>query len=308
MTLLKIIRLMILAGVVLVLGFFSYQTHTEPQVRYNSLIHRLTYPTDLRVRYRIGDVDERFGLSRDEVKRLAHQAVMIWHDGTGRQWFVYDDSAKVSINLIYDERQMETTARQQIKQELDTLQQNHKRDSDNLARQRQALHDEFYHLQTELTAWQEQYNQIIHLINHTRDPNERQRLLGIEKQLRANQQALNAKIDAYQLSQDAFNQAVDGINHKAGHINHAIDHANARLTPREFHKGQFDGHKIDIYEFENIDDLRLVLAHELGHALSIGHNDDPTALMYPYANEQDLHNFELKQADIDLLNERTLYR
>ncbi|UYZ74869.1 matrixin family metalloprotease [Moraxella bovis] len=308
MTLLKIIRLMILAGVVLVLGFFSYQTHTEPQVRYNSLIHRLTYPTDLRVRYRIGDVDERFGLSRDEVKRLAHEAVMIWHDGTGRQWFVYDDSAKVSINLIYDERQMETTARQQIKQELDTLQQNHKRDSDNLARQRQALHDEFYHLQTELTAWQEQYNQIIHLINHTRDPNERQRLLGIEKQLRANQQALNAKIDAYQLSQDAFNQAVDGINHKAGHINHAIDHANARLTPREFHKGQFDGHKIDIYEFENIDDLRLVLAHELGHALSIGHNDDPTALMYPYANEQDLHNFELKQADIDLLNERTLYR
>lgn len=299
---------MILAGVVLVLGFFSYQTHTEPQVRYNSLIHRLTYPTDLRVRYRIGDVDERFGLSRDEVKRLAHQAVMIWHDGTGRQWFVYDDSAKVSINLIYDERQMETTARQQIKQELDTLQQNHKRDSDNLARQRQALHDEFYHLQTELTAWQEQYNQIIHLINHTRDPNERQRLLGIEKQLRANQQALNAKIDAYQLSQDAFNQAVDDINHKAGHINHAIDHANARLTPREFHKGQFDGHKIDIYEFENIDDLRLVLAHELGHALSIGHNDDPTALMYPYANEQDLHNFELKQADIDLLNERTLYR
>lgn len=308
MTLLKIIRLMILAGVVLVLGFFSYQTHTEPQVRYNSLIHRLTYPTDLRVRYRIGDVDERFGLSRDEVKRLAHEAVMIWHDGTGRQWFVYDDSAKVSINLIYDERQMETAARQQIKQELDTLQQNHKRDSDNLARQRQALHDEFYHLQTELTAWQEQYNQIIHLINHTRDPNERQRLLGIEKQLRANQQALNAKIDAYQLSQDAFNQAVDGINHKAGHINHAIDHANARLTPREFHKGQFDGHKIDIYEFENIDDLRLVLAHELGHALSIGHNDDPTALMYPYANEQDLHNFELKQADIDLLNERTLYR
>lgn len=299
---------MILAGVVLVLGFFSYQTHTEPQVRYNSLIHRLTYPTDLRVRYRIGDVDERFGLSRDEVKRLAHEAVMIWHDGTGRQWFVYDDSAKVSINLIYDERQMETAARQQIKQELDTLQQNHKRDSDNLARQRQALHDEFYHLQTELTAWQEQYNQIIHLINHTRDPNERQRLLGIEKQLRANQQALNAKIDAYQLSQDAFNQAVDGINHKAGHINHAIDHANARLTPREFHKGQFDGHKIDIYEFENIDDLRLVLAHELGHALSIGHNDDPTALMYPYANEQDLHNFELKQADIDLLNERTLYR
>lgn len=301
----NIVRVCLSIFMVVVLGFFAHQTHTEPQTRFNSLSHRLTHPFDTRVRYRIGEVDTRFGLSRAEVEKLTTEAVAIWHDGTGKEWFVYDDKAKLSINLIYDERQMETTARQKIKQDLDNMQATHERNSDNLALQRQALDEEFNRLQSELTAWQQEYDRIVHLINHTQNPTERQRLMNQEQQLQKQQHALNAKIDAYRLSQSTFNQAVDKINDDVAHINQHIEKANARFTPREFHKGQFDGHKIDIYEFENQDDLRLVLAHELGHALSIGHNDDPTALMYPYANEQEVHDFKLKPADIRLLNERS---
>jgi hypothetical protein len=33
--------------------------------------------------------------------------------------------------------------------------------------------------------------------------------------------------------------------------------------------------------------LRFVLAHEIAHALGLGHIDDPTQLMYPYANGHD---------------------
>lgn len=291
--------------IIAVLGFFAHQTHTEPQTRFNSLTHRLTHPFDVRVRYRIGEVDARFGLSRAEVEKLTTEAVAIWRDGTGKEWFVYDDEAKLSINLIYDERQMETVARQKIKQDLDNIQATHQRNSENLELQRQALNEEFNRLQSELHAWQQEYNHIIHLINHSQDPAERQRLMGREQELITKQHSLNAKIEAYHVSQSTFNQAVEKINDDVVSINQSIDKANARFTPREFHKGQFDGHKIDIYEFENQDDLRLVLAHELGHALSIGHNDDPTALMYPYANEQEIHDFKLKPADIRLLNERS---
>lgn len=301
----NIIRACLSLIVIVVLGFFAHQTHTEPQTRFNSLTHRLTHPFDVRVRYRIGEVDARFGLSRAEVEKLTTEAVAIWHDGTGKDWFVYDDEAKLSINLIYDERQMETVARQKIKQDLDNIQATHQRNSENLELQRQALNEEFNRLQSELHAWQQEYNHIIHLINHSQDPAERQRLMGREQELIAKQHSLNAKIEAYHVSQSTFNQAVEKINDDVVSINQSIDKANARFTPREFHKGQFDGHKIDIYEFENQDDLRLVLAHELGHALSIGHNDDPTALMYPYANEQEIHDFKLKPADIRLLNERS---
>lgn len=303
----KVIRLMVMMSLMMVLGFFAYQTHTEPQLRHNSLIHRLSHPSDLRVRYRVGQVDARFGLGDEEVKLLAHQAAMIWQEGTGRQWFVYDESAKLTINLIYDERQIETNTRQKIQQELGEMQSRHQRNSQQLEVQRQQLTHEFSELQHALNAWQQEYDDTIQQLHHTHDSHQRQQLQQKERELRIRQQSLSAKIERYYISQQNFNAAVDSMNHEVGHMNDVIDRANTRLTPREFHKGQFDGQKIEIYEFENKDELRLVLAHELGHALSIGHHDDPTALMYPYANEQALKNFKLKQADIALLDNRTLY-
>lgn len=305
-----VLRNLALAVFVAVMGFFAYQTHTEPQTRHNSLTHRLTYPTDIRVRYRIGEVDARFGLSHDEVKRLAHEAVMIWHEGTGSEWFVYDESAKLAINLIYDDRQIETNERQKIKQNIDELQHRHQANTDKLHDERQQLQRQFNQLQHELNAWQAKHDEVVHRLHHAQ-PHERPALIEQYNVLVGEQHRLNAQIKAYESAQTRFNQAVEQVNAHIHTLNQAVEHANTRFTPREFHKGEFrhgSDTVINIYEFENVDELRLVLAHELGHALYLDHNDDPTALMYPYAQEQDLQGFKLKQADIDLLNTRQFYK
>lgn len=41
-----------------------------------------------------------------------------------------------------------------------------------------------------------------------------------------------------------------------------------------------------------------------GHALGLAHHNDPYALMYPMLKDQQLQNFQLRPADLDLLHAR----
>lgn len=291
----------VIGGVVV---FFAIQNLFHPQLRHNHLIDRLTHPFDTRVRYRLGDIDERFGISRHELKSLSEQATQIWHDGTGKQWFVYDESAQLTIHLIYDERQATTLAKQNAEHTISRMITSHQQTAHTIDTQRQKLRQEFDALQTQIQHWQNAHQNILYALNHTDDPIQYQKLNQERQKLQKHKQALDTQISQYHKKQTAFNQLVDDFNRQAQTINNTIDQSSQLFEPRKFDKGVFDGRQIRIYEFGSPEDLTLTLAHELGHALGIGHNDDPTALMYPYAQNQDVQNFRLKPADIDLLNNR----
>ena len=81
----------------------------------------------------------------------------------------------------------------------------------------------------------------------------------------------------------------------------SVDKFNQTFKPQVLHKGQFDGKQIFIYEFSSLDDLRLTLAHEFGHALGLKHTQDPKSLMYPRIKEQDAKDFQLTNTDLKLL-------
>lgn len=287
-----------------VFAFFAIQNHLHPQLQYNDGMSRLTHPFDTRVRYRIGSVDSRFGVSPAEVKALSHEAVQIWHDGTGEEWFVYDDEARLIINLIYDERQAESDARKTLQNDINNMVQSHNQHSKELETARDKLGEEFSTLQSELAVWQANYNDVVRRLQGINSPVDHDRLTAQHNALLAQKRTLEQKIATYERNQTHFNNSVNHFNQKTDHMNTAIETANRRFTARQFHKGIFNGKQIDIYEFSSIDDLRLTLAHELGHALGIDHNDDPTALMYPYAKQQDLTDFKLKPADVELLKNR----
>ena len=291
------------------LGLILYQNMQQPQLRLNPLLDRLTHPFDQRIRYRIAEVDPRFGLSKDEVIQLSQQATDIWKIGTGNDYFIYDPNAKLTIHLIYDERQDESNQR---RQQLGNIEQNQQIWSNKNQKLKQ-LKDEIDRAnilldtkKIQLDAQLDQYNQQIAMMNQNGGIHPSQRDLFIQQRHQLQQQifALEQEINLYNQKIQKLNDQVSELNQINNQLNQSIDQFNQRFQARLFDKGLFNGKQINIYEFSSKDDLRLTLAHEFGHALGLKHNQDPVALMYPLMQDQNMQNFSLTNADLALLHAR----
>lgn len=97
------------------------------------------------------------------------------------------------------------------------------------------------------------------------------------------------------------NPDVNKINSLIGELNQAAVSFNSQAKEynaaggslgNEFEEGLYSsdqsGKRIDIYQFENKDKLVRVLMHELGHALSLDHVNNPKAIMYQTNNGDNL--------------------
>ena len=291
------------------LGLILYQNIQQPQLRLNPLLDRLTHPFDQRIRYRIGEVDPRFGLSYADVLQLSQEATQIWTQGTGQDYFVYDPNAKLAIHLIYDQRQDESNQRQQQLTAIEQRQQHWSNQNQNIQALKQEIEDKNQQLDVKKMLFEqqlEQYNRQVQQINQSGGlhPSQQEVFAGKKQEIQQHLWSLEHEIAQFNQHIHQLNQQVDALNQLNQDIDVSIQQFNARFQPRLFDKGSFDGQAIRIYEFQSKDDLRLTLAHEFGHALGLAHHNDPYALMYPMLKDQQLQNFQLRPADLDLLHAR----
>lgn len=303
-------RFLLLCVLVIVLIFFASQRMFNPQLNHNSVADRLQHPLDTRLRYKVGHIDPRFNMSHEQLQKLAQQATDIWFLGTQKQFFVYDPNARLSINLIYDQRQADTQAR--------NTQITH-------IEQRRAYTDAERHkltqLESDLNFYKQQidqlnahykdnletYNQQVENLNQSHKSRSQTGLAQLDlqkQQLQYEQQQLQQQIDGFNQKVAVLNTQVNTVNQMNQQFNQSIDEFNRRFQPRLFDKGLFNGSEINIYEFQSDEDLRLTLAHEFGHALGLNHSEEPRSLMYPVLDKQDFENFSLTAADLALLQNR----
>ncbi|MBC67689.1 matrixin family metalloprotease [Acinetobacter sp.] len=302
------IRFFTILGLVFFLLWSGYQTHQHPQLKFNSLLDRITHPFDTRLRYRIVDVDPRFKLTTEQVKQLSMQATQIWKDGTGQDYFVYAPNAQLAIHFIYDERQIESEQRREHLSQLETGQRQWLDKKQRLDQTEQEIlnNKQFLDLkQQQLNQQIQQYNQE-QLTAQQRPESivDRDYFQRRQQALQDNIQQVQQEITQYNQKISTLNQQVDELNQLNQQLDQSVHQYKQRFQPHLFHKGLFNGREILIYEFESEDDLRLTLAHELGHALGLQHANDPTALMYPLMKDQNAENFSLTQADRELLINR----
>ena len=285
---------------------------------------RLTYPphsdqtsiTDTifshnsNIHYTLSEIDPRFNLSSEKAKKIAQEAAGIWQRGLNKELFTYDENAKLSINFVYDERQAESDARQQELKVLENIKQYTDAEHESLEKIKQELDQSLEELDQYKAQYKDkvnQYNQLVKDINQSPQQYNQTFKQKIQQQkitLQQEQHQLESQIDGFNQKVTNLNQKISQLNEVSNQYNQSVGAFNQRFQPRPFHKGIFNGSEINIYQFQSDDDLRLTIAHELGHALGMSHSDDPYSLMYPELKKQKMHDFELTKADIMLFHSK----
>lgn len=286
----KILAKIVIIGLLAATGFYVYGNYLTA--------------CSQTLAYSIGAVDPRFGISSDDFRNLAEQTESVWETEFDKDFFRYDPNAEFKINLVFDDRQQRTIDEKNSRQEISTQQQIYRSKVSAYDARLSAYQTANVNYDAAVAAYEQrlqQYNeQVDHWNKNGGAPAKEYAQLQREKsalqreasRLEGIRRELNSEVA--QLNADAAE-----VNSLAKDLNLDVDAYNGAFgTTREFDQGSYTGSAINIYQFNAQDDLRLVLAHEYGHALGLDHVDDPNAIMYYLMDKQNIKNLHLSEADI----------
>lgn len=278
--------------ILLLLGFSYY--YKENIGRFLQDFLNQSQPCQKPITYSITNIDPRFGLTEAELLNDVKQAEKIWESPIDKQLFEYSPTGDLKINLVYDYRQKATDAMKKI-----GIVINDDRSTFDILKIKYnslvvSYNKEKARLETLITAYnidKSAYEKDVGYYSHSKASRVEYSML---EQKRVD---LNNQVTIINRAQDSLNGLVDTINSAEIVLNKLIVTLNLQVntyntvnssTGETFNEGEYirdtNGIVINIFEFDDMNQLVRVLAHELGHALRLEHLDNSKAIMY-YLNE-----------------------
>ena len=220
--------------------------------------------------WRIGEIDPRFGLGSLEAERAMVEASSYWEAAAGRTLFRHDPGQGLPVRFVFDDRQAVGQERARRTRELDAI-------DARLEQRRAELDRAFDQLNAEIEAnnarvreWNERGGAPPEALR--RIEQERASMAARERELMDRGERLNREVTQRNRLWESLQEQFPARTVESGHYGEQVRFRQGRVS-------EVTDREIRIYYFDDRQELVLLLAHELGHALGLGHTAAEGAVM-----------------------------
>jgi hypothetical protein len=278
-------------------------------------------PCAVPLAWRIDRVDGRFGITAAQARVAVQRAAALWEGAVDRRLFAEDPAGGFAIRFVYDDRQATAQERGRLVEEIEEVD----RSLETGRKELEELSKGYAQLMAQYEQDLQDFERRASEHNSTvRDWNRRggapdsvlEELRSIGDELEVRRRGLRDQGSEIRAFRQSFQEREDRFNREVGEQRQKGEALTRAFPAERVESAQYReavrtrngrvvqvNREINVYRFDNPNDLELVVAHELGHALGLGHAPVTGAVMSEEYGRPSASgaNHEIQPGDLSLL-------